>query len=30
MEYLERTDKRVSDFKHYTRVNREREKDIER
>jgi hypothetical protein len=30
LEYLERTDKRVSDFKHYTRINREREKDIER
>lgn len=30
LEYLERTDKRVSDFKHYTRVNRERERDIER
>jgi len=30
LEYLERTDKRVSDFKHYTKINREREKDIER
>ena len=30
LEYLERTDKRVSDFKHYTRVNKERERDIER
>jgi hypothetical protein len=29
LEYLERTDKRVSDFKHYTRVReRERERPI--
>ena len=30
LNYLERTDKRVADFKHHTKVNREREKDIER
>jgi hypothetical protein len=30
LEYLDRTEKRVSDFKHYTNINIDREKDIER